>query len=972
MLHSNLLQIIVSCLITFIIISHSPEDCIAESRTQFPEHIVSGKIINSVTGQYLRDTVNIDIMTLDSTVIMHSKARIWYKNWPDESSIVCDYELPVHTDGSNLIIKLAHPDYETIYYRIKSDKFHNDNGYLKIRRLSRFEKSIMLGEVAVQASIVQFVNKGDTISYNADAFQVAQGSMLDVLLQQMPGVKLNEGQITVNGRFVDKLMLNGSDFFQGDQLVLLQNLPAYTVKSINVYEEAGGITEVLGKAAMDLKDRDKYVMDVRLKKGYNAGWIANAEAGGGTHERYRARAFGSGYTRSIALSAYGYLNNLNEDRTPGNQGRWNSANNSQGITEAKGLGISYSYQSPSRNLEIAGDAAAQYGKERLDKIISSQNFLVGGDTYSRQWSNRLNRDLMLRTNHKLVLRPKTGNAYYNELRVYFNRNTNRDRQNEVKGEFADNPDSIDDLRRKLIDGWLEQGNPLNRYNYLQHTDIKSTSVRWNQSSTFAIGRSSNGITISSDGFVRNNHTDGDDSYLLQYAGSDPSLRNRTNPRKGHSYRYWIGTRLTFRLNAWLTINPFYAFCHEYHNDDNRWYIENADASKLLPSMRSETMMQLDPRNSYYTRRHHTHHYISLPIGYYREMLTDGQTNSSVSLHFQPGMNIMTPKLYYHGCVDEVISRKYVTPEAYFEFFWFLPGMAPRFNLEYKILSKSIDLTNLVNVTYDSDPLNLRMGNPDLKYSYTHRFDAGYQSEKWIFDRLLVNAYLAAEIYERQVAMSYAYDEAKGVRTYRPVNVDGNRTGWFSLQTDLMLDRQKRFKFSNWLWLQPVRSVDMVSTDDFASTQENMVNSFVVRNDASIEYNRSGYMVAVEGGINTRRASSSSLGFDPFRVTRFNYGIRGRAALPGDFEISTDLKMYSTRGFDDRSMNVNQLVWNARITKSILNNSLMFILDGYDMLGRIKNISYNVNAQGRTETWVNNIPSYVMLSLRWNFAKKPKE
>ena len=70
---------------------------------------------------------------------------------------------------------------------------------MKIRTLSLYERSILLGEVAVRASVVQFVNKGDTIQFNADAFAVAQGSMLDGLLRQMPGVKLQDGRITVNG-----------------------------------------------------------------------------------------------------------------------------------------------------------------------------------------------------------------------------------------------------------------------------------------------------------------------------------------------------------------------------------------------------------------------------------------------------------------------------------------------------------------------------------------------------------------------------------------------------------------------------------------------------------------------------------------------------------------------------------------------------------------------------------------------------
>ena len=121
---------------------------------------------------------------------------------------------------------------------------------------------------------------------------------------------------------------------------------------------------------------------------------------------------------------------------------------------------------------------------------------------------------------------------------------------------------------------------------------------------------------------------------------------------------------------------------------------------------------------------------------------------------------------------------------------------------------------------------------------------------------------------------------------------------------------------------------------------------MVRNDASIEYNRSGWMVAVDGAVNTRRSSSPGLGLDPFSVTRFSYGVRCRASLPGDFELTTDLKMHSTRGFGDSTMNTDRLVWNARVTKSILSGAMMFILDGYDMLGQVRNLSYTVNAQGQ--------------------------
>ncbi|RAZ13145.1 hypothetical protein DK853_52515, partial [Klebsiella oxytoca] len=70
-----------------------------------------------------------------------------------------------------------------------------------------------------------------------------------------------------------------------------------------------------------------------------------------------------------------------------------------------------------------------------------------------------------------------------------------------------------------------------------------------------------------------------------------------------------------------------------------------------------------------------------------------------------------------------------------------------------------------------------------------------------------------------------------------------------------------------------------------------------------------------------------------------------------FELSSDIMMYSTRGYDYHEMNTNQLVWNARMSKSLMKGSLIVAVDAYDILSKVKNISYNIDAQGRTETWV---------------------
>lgn len=94
-----------------------------------------------------------------------------------------------------------------------------------------------LGDAKVQSSRIKFYHKGDTLVFNADAFNLAEGSMLEALIDALPGVELKRnGEILVNGRRVDELFLNGKDFFRGDRLVLLENLPAYMVKDVKVYE----------------------------------------------------------------------------------------------------------------------------------------------------------------------------------------------------------------------------------------------------------------------------------------------------------------------------------------------------------------------------------------------------------------------------------------------------------------------------------------------------------------------------------------------------------------------------------------------------------------------------------------------------------------------------------------------------------------------------------------------------------------
>lgn len=941
------------------------------------ERELKGRIFNAVTGAYIPDSVKVDVLTPDSVVVATGYNRLYHElEYKDGQERQYIFDIPVKAAGESFIVRLSHPEYATACYPVKLEGYINDAGRLKMRRLTRFEKATMLGEVVVKASVLQVVNKGDTLQFNADAFAVAKGSMLDALIEQMPGVELRDGgRIYVNGRFVDKLLLDGKDFFQGDQFVLLQNLPAYTVKNVKVYEQASASKEVFGRD--DPNDPNKYVMDVTLRKGYNTGWMANAEIGAGSHSRYRGRAFGMGYTSRWRLGAFGYMNNLNETRNPGRDGDWNPADNKSGLTTAKAGGVSYGYFAPDRTMEFTGSTSAQYSKSDAKTLTNTQNFLSEGDTYTRRWNDNLDRNISVSTDNTVTLRPKEGNRYNQMFMLVAGYRKGKALGNTTEGTFGRNITAGADLRERLDNGWVDGMDAINRYIAASEARLRKFEATLMSFTTLSLPHD-NGLKLIASGTYRRYDNDGPNfnNYLLQYADGLQVTNERSNPQKSHGYDYNVAVEWFRPLNSYFSIRPRVDFYSTYEYNSNHW-LTDADTTdtslNMLPSMRADAMMHLDPRNSYVTGRHYTNLRPWLPISFDKTNTRDGVPDTRIFAYIDLQANIRRDFIDFDGITRVRAGKNYVSPSVRIGSTFDFHNLSHTIRFSYGLQGSSIDAFDLIgNVVFDSDPLNRRTGNPDLSQTVVHDVNLFYSNSNWMLDRLKMYVDLRYTVVHNQTAMSYAYDRSTGVRTYRPVNVDGNRYGSFVVGPTVALTRDKKLQLVDYLKFEPQRSVDMMSYDDFATTQKSIVNSLYISEYLSLQYNAKKFMAAFDGQIETRRTTSADGFFDPFRVTQLRYGVRGRVTLPAGFEISTDLKMYLTRGFDYHEMNTNQLVWNGRITKTLLAGQLMLSLDGYDMLGNVKNISYKVNEQGRTETWVNNIPSYVMLSLRWNFTKKPRE
>jgi hypothetical protein len=119
-------------------------------------------------------------------------------------------------------------------------------------------------------------------------------------------------------------------------------------------------------------------------------------------------------------------------------------------------------------------------------------------------------------------------------------------------------------------------------------------------------------------------------------------------------------------------------------------------------------------------------------------------------------------------------------------------------------------------------------------------------------------------------------------------------------------------------------------------------------------------------------TSTRIGFESVTLCDFNYGLTGLFALPFGFQLSTDITMYSRRGYVDKQANTNDLVWNARLSKQIPKTNLTLSFDGFDILHNLSNRVYFMDSQGRSDTYYNALPRYVMFHVIYRYTKQPKK
>lgn len=904
------------------------------------KHSVEGSVVDNITGMGV--TAKITLMTADSVVIDTITADIEEMPW-DIGYHKAYYEFKdAVTAKGKYIIKAEKEGYDVCYMNCELRSTRED--YIKVKEI-RMTKIVEheLKEVTVVASKVKMVMKGDTIVYNANAFNLAEGNMLDALIARLPGAKLEkDGRIYVNGRFIQSLLVNGQEFFAGNPKLALENLPAYTVNKIKVYNKAGTKSRLMQQNMGD----NTYVMDVRLKREYATGYMGDLEAGGGTQKRYKLRGFGMKFSDKERMGAFFNINNLNDNQRAELTGEWEPQDVGNGLLTVKNAGISYVRFLNNERSWVSTGNTWQHISTDNESITHTQTYLPEGNSFLHNHSKQLNSSDKWESINRLSI-DKTNFSTSNSLSISYLRNNGFGSTNNTTANETTKLNTL--LSRNSFES-SDFNFDFSTGNYVKYiTDLIrgdfSVSYNRNKQKQFML----NNVQYMQGGQpndLRNNYFDMPNQKLKLSAGVgyDINIRKTTFALSySYTYTYNKASNLLYRLD-WIAgrdINQF----------------------NVLPSASNVLLSALDNNNSYRFNEYRNEHRFNFK--YFNRKIK--VLNSFVSLNLP--LRLLNADFYYYGISEQRFSRRKLFFEPNIELYHWDENVSwvftARMNSDLPTLLATADYRN------DSDPLNIRLGNKDLRNLHHYDVDANItfngENEKTI--SLSANYHRT----DNQVAYALIFDKTTGASIIYPTSVNGNWNTKFEVEFKRALDKANKILFSNNFSTNYNHSVDMASIAGSTESQRSIVNNWEFGDELKVNYRlNDNYEFTFHTGGKYYLINSERVGFEKIKASDYNIGLNAQIVLPWELQLTTDMTMFARRGYQQTEMNTTDWIWNVQLARTFLKGHLTAKLQGFDLLQQLSNTRYVINSQGRTESWNNSIPRYVMLSLAWKFNINPKK
>ena len=846
------------------------------------------------------------------------------------------------------------------YKNIEREVTLRRNENMDLGSLMMESETVMLKEAVITGRAAQVVVKKDTILYNPEAFRTPEGSPIEELIKRIPGAEVDEeGVITINGKEVKKILLDGKEFMLGDVETALKNIPVSIIQNLKFYDQQSDQSRITG-----IEDGEKEtVLDFTIKKGMNRGYMTNLDIAGGTARRYASRGMGSSFTDKTRIVLLGNFNNKEE-----NAGWWNR----RGLNARKMLGTNLNYDN---NDKLKIDFSLRWNHRDGDNQTETavQNFYSESTpTYTNTANSNFTRSNNWWGNVRLEW--KLDSLTNILLRANGNSGTDDGTNTSLAGTYTDDPylysaDPLHEITEKLAEhtvnhnqnASLTYGENKNAWAMLQlyrRLNPKGRNIVFRVEANGGKNQNENVSDNEVQLFLVKNKEGKDSTYYTARYSTTPSDNSGYVLSTTYSEPLWKGAHLQFNYELRYSQNKSdrktYDFSHMDQNPFAGITPEYRDWDPWLGSLYDTMDQYFDKNLSRYSEYKNYTHNLRLTLRHREE-----KYDYNIGFLVQPQHSNFIQD--YRGIyVDFDRNVTNLTPTVNFHY-----KFSDQSNLwvRYRGDTRQPEMSQRLDITDDSNPLYITQGNPGLKPQFTSTLNTYYNNYIVRYKRSIV-VYLNYRHIRNAISNLVHYDPETGGSISRPENINGNWNvnGGFTFNTALdstahwNIGTDTRMRYNNF--------VSYVAQEQ-ADAEKNTTRTINLNERLSVGYRNDWLEVTLDGNLNyqhTRNELQPNANLDTWQI---NYGGQFLVRLPLDFELSMNLHERSRRGYNDDSMNTNELIWNGQISKPFLKNkSLIVALNFYDLLGQQSNYERWVNATSRTDTRYNSVNSYAMLHVRY--------
>lgn len=886
------------------------------------------------------------------------------------------------------------------------------------------QNAVELQGATVTANVPKMVIKDDTVVYNADAFRVPEGSVIEALVEALPGAKIDDdGKISINGKDVKRFKLDGRDFMTGNNDAVMKNLPSYVIDKVKAYDEKSDQSRLT-----NIDDgNDDFVLEFVTKRSARNGIQANPDIGYGTDDRYGIRLTAMKPFGAMRYTFMGNANNVNDRNFSGRGGRGRGNGNGQRETKTAALDASYESGRKANGGNLRWSGRVTWNRQDADNWnrTGSENFVNtrGGafsnsisQNYSRNnsWTGNMNLQWQLDSVTTLSFRPDLSYSSNDGRGYSTNASFNAD-----PFTYVIDPLSYEGLTRMSEQGLVVNGRQNKSMSNGSNTNIRTSfqlhrrlnnngrNVAVTGNFNYRDGSNKNG-NLSMVHLYQQKNQEGNDStyqtnrftvspndnvsYSLGFTYSEPLFIIKPKPQPEDTVqqrgRGPFGNRNTMRRmvgqqGLFLQLN--YNYNYSYQKSDPSTYdlpdLTDEVFQTVMNNYRDFGFLPQDYERDYlsrdlsrYSERTEYRHQADIQLRYVRE-----KYNVNLGVQAQPERSHFVQQ-YLGKPVDTVRTVTNVSPTLNLRYRF---NQQTNLQVTFRGQTQQPSITQLLEIYDDTNPLNISMGNAGLKPSFSSNLGVNFQKMR---TPKLVEDSLGFMIPKNQRNWSFStnvnlqrtsnsignvvtYNETTGGRISRPENINGNWSVNGGGSFNLGLDTLNRWDFSGGINGSYRHQVGYVNLNRTAVPDRNVTHTYNLSPDVSLSYRNRWLNFSLNLRVNYSRTENELQASRNLTTWNYNYGGNCGITFPWETRLNTDFHCYSKRGYSDQTLNTNELIWNAQLSHSFLRGKkLTVMLQWYDILAQQTNFTRTVNANGWRDQEVNAITSYAMLhvSYRMNF------